>query len=95
VLTNVVTGRPGRALQNRLVREIGPISDMAPVFPGAMYATTQLAAEAQRRGSVDFTPLWAGEAVPLARALPAQELTGLLVTETMARLRTLGGAKIS
>jgi nitronate monooxygenase len=30
VLTNVFTGRPARALVNRLAREVGPISDASP-----------------------------------------------------------------
>ena len=34
-LTNVFTGRPARSLVNRLVREVGPISDVAPQFPVA------------------------------------------------------------
>ncbi len=83
VVTNVFTGRPARAIVNRLVRELGPISRLAPAFPSAMTATRQLAAEATRQGDTDFTAFWAGEAVALSRALPAQELTAVLVAETM------------
>ena len=32
-LTNLMTGRPARGIVNRLMREIGPISDVAPDFP--------------------------------------------------------------
>src|SRR5215469_2979110 len=35
VITNVFTGRPARAIVNRLVREVGPMSDLAPEFPFA------------------------------------------------------------
>lgn len=83
VVTNVFTGRPARAIVNRLVRDLGPISRLAPGFPSAMTATRQLAAEAARQGDTDFTAFWAGEAVALARALPAQELTAVLVAEAM------------
>jgi hypothetical protein len=41
VLTNVMSGRPARAVVNRLIREVGPISDLAPEFPlaaGALVA---------------------------------------------------------
>src|SRR5262249_38376959 len=32
-LTNLMTGRPARGIINRLMREVGPISDVAPEFP--------------------------------------------------------------
>src|SRR5882757_8090831 len=32
-VTNLHTGRPARGLVNRLMREVGPISDVAPEFP--------------------------------------------------------------
>jgi len=31
-LTNIFTGRPGRAIVNRAIRELGPISDNVPDF---------------------------------------------------------------
>lgn len=83
VLTNVFTGRPARAIGNRLVRELGPLSRMAPAFPAAMGATQRLASAAQDKGITDFTPFWAGEAVASARALPAAKLTELLAREAM------------
>ena len=33
VLTNLMTGRPARGIVNRLIREVGPVSDVAPEFP--------------------------------------------------------------
>ena len=33
VLTNVMTGRPARGFVNRVMRELGPISEIAPEFP--------------------------------------------------------------
>src|SRR5262249_26474642 len=32
-LTNLMTGRPARGIVNRVMREIGPMSDVAPEFP--------------------------------------------------------------
>jgi nitronate monooxygenase len=32
-LTNVFTGRPARAIVNRIVKELGPVSEFAPEFP--------------------------------------------------------------
>ena len=38
-LTNVFTGRPARGIVNRMVREVGPMSSMAPEFPKATAAS--------------------------------------------------------
>jgi nitronate monooxygenase len=75
VLTNVFTGRPARGFINRLVREVGPMSDLAPSFPLAAGAVAPLRARAERDGSPDFVPLWAGQAAVFARPVPAGELT--------------------
>ena len=74
-LTNLMTGRPARALINRVMRELGPISDVAPEFPLAAGALAPLRAKAEAQGSGDFSPMWAGQAAALGRALPATELT--------------------
>jgi len=75
VLTNVFTGRPARGLINRIIREVGPISAEAPAFPLATAAIAPLRKAAESAGSGDFSPLWAGQAAPLARPMPAAELT--------------------
>ena len=74
-ITNVMTGRPARGIVNRVMREIGPISDVAPEFPLAGGALAPLRAKAQAQGSGDFSPMWAGQAAALGRAMPARELT--------------------
>ena len=74
-LTNVFTGRPARGIVNRLVRELGPISPLAPAFPLASGAITPLRARAEQQGSGDFSPLWAGQNVTGCRAIPAAEMT--------------------
>ncbi|MEP1774682.1 MAG: nitronate monooxygenase, partial [Nitratireductor sp.] len=75
VLTNVFTGRPARGLLNRIVREVGPLSAEAPAFPLAAAAVAPLRGQAEKTGSHDFSPLWAGQAAALGRAMPAGELT--------------------
>ncbi|MEY5097393.1 MAG: hypothetical protein RJA36_112 [Pseudomonadota bacterium] len=83
-LTNVFTGRPARGIVNRAMRELGQveagscISPFAPAFPLAASDLAPLRAQAESRGRDDFTPLWAGQAAPLARAQPAAELTRAL-----------------
>lgn len=73
--TNLITGRPARGIVNRLMRELGPISPLAPAFPLAAAAIAPLRAEAERRGRGDFSPLWAGQNTTGCRAIPAAQLT--------------------
>lgn len=86
-LTNVFTGRPARGIVNRLVREVGPISNVVPEFPLAAAALSPLRAKSELAGSGDFTPLWSGQATRLIRELPAAELTRRLAAETLDKLR--------
>jgi nitronate monooxygenase len=74
-LTNVFTGRPARGIVNRIIREIGPISAVAPQFPLATAAILPLRAAAEARGSDAFSPLWAGQNVSGCRDVPAADLT--------------------
>ena len=60
-LTNVFTGRPARGIVNRVMRELGPINEMAPRFPHATSAIAPLRAAAEAKGSGDFSPLWSGQ----------------------------------
>jgi nitronate monooxygenase len=89
VLTNVMSGRPARAVVNRLIREVGPISDLAPEFPLAAGALAPLRAKAEAAGSGDFSPMWCGQGAALGRDLPAGEMTKALAAEAQALLRRL------
>jgi nitronate monooxygenase len=91
VLTNVMTGRPARGIVNRVMRELGPISDVAPEFPLAAGALAPLHAKAQAQGSGDFSSMWAGQAAALGREMPARELTAMLVTETLVLMQRMAG----
>lgn len=86
VLTNVFTGRPARGIVNRLVREVGPMSPLAPQFPLAAGALAPLRAAADEARAGDFVPLWSGQAARLGRELPAFELTKRLAAEALAKL---------
>ncbi len=77
-VTNCFSGRPARSIVNRLVRELGPLSALAPAFPTAAAALEPLRNEAERRGSGDFSSLWAGQNVSGCRARPAAEITQAL-----------------
>ncbi|HJU23561.1 MAG TPA: DUF561 domain-containing protein, partial [Casimicrobiaceae bacterium] len=73
-VTNLFTGRPARGIVNRTMREVGPISAKAPAFPLATAALAPLRAEAERRGSGDFSPLWSGQNASGCREIPAAQL---------------------
>jgi nitronate monooxygenase len=89
VITNVMTGRPARGVANRLMREVGPISSDAPAFPHAATALAPLRAAAEKLGKVDFTTLWAGQAVRLGKEMPAAELTRALAGAALVRMSKL------
>src|SRR5215472_7368431 len=88
-ITNVFTGRPARGIVNRLVRGVGPMSDVAPEFPLAAAAVAPLRAKSEMAGSADFTQLWSGQAARLSRKLLAAELTRNLAEETLEKFRFL------
>jgi nitronate monooxygenase len=91
VVTNVFSGRPTRVLVNRLAAEIGLWSDAAPDFPLPLGELSPLRAVAEKSGSGDFTPLWAGQAAALTREMPAGMLIELLIREAAERLQQLRG----
>jgi nitronate monooxygenase len=93
MLTNVFTGRPARALVNRLALEVGPVSNAAPDFPLPIGELQRLRAKAEQHGSRDFTPLWSGQAAPLGREMPAKALTVKLAQDAIERFRQLGGGR--
>jgi len=88
-ITNIFTGRPARAIVNRFMREVGPMSDVVPMFPLATAAVAPLRAKLETAGSADFSPLWSGQAARLGRGLPAGELTKQLAAEALEKLRQL------
>lgn len=77
-ITNLFTGRPARGIVNRLMRELGIINNNVPEFPFATSALAPLRAKAERAGSGDFSPLWAGQNRTGCRQIPAAELTRTL-----------------
>ena len=74
-LTNLYSGRPARAIVNRLMRELGPITSVAPAFPLAAAALAPLRSHAEGLGSGDFSPLWSGQNASGCRQIGAAQLT--------------------
>jgi len=80
-LTNLISGRPARGIVNRLMRELGPMSDLPPAFPLATPAVAPLRAAAEAKGMGDFSPLWAGQNSSGIKEIPAAELTQELAAD--------------
>jgi nitronate monooxygenase len=77
-VTNLFTGRPARGFMNRIMREFGPLSPLAPAFPTAGGALLPLRSITEKTGNNDFTNLWSGQAAALAREMSAADLTRYL-----------------
>lgn len=77
-ITNVFSGRPARGIVNRIMRELGPISNAAPAFPLASTALAPLREKAEGQGDSGFSPLWSGQNASGCREIHAAELTRAL-----------------
>lgn len=91
-LTNVFSGRPARSLINRIMREAGPMSDVAPAFPTAGGALAPLKAKAESAGVTDFSSLWSGQAASLGRETSAGDLTRQLAEDAAQQLSMLASS---
>ena len=74
-ITNIFSGRPARSIVNRIMKDIGPINTIAPMFPLAGQAIAPLRKQAESAGLDDFTPLWCGQNASGCKEIPAAELT--------------------
>jgi nitronate monooxygenase len=83
-LTRAFTGRTARGIVNRFQREHTPTAPSA--YPEVHHLTAPLRAAARQRGDADGFNLWAGQAYPLTRAMPAAELVVALAGEAREAL---------
>lgn len=86
-LTRAFTGRRARAIVNRFVTEHGASAPAA--YPQVHHVTAPLRAAARAAGDPDALNLWAGQAYPLGRDLPAGELIRELTRETSQAVERL------
>jgi nitronate monooxygenase len=89
-LTRVFTGRPARALHNRLTDEMGEAEALD--FPAQASLTRALLQATSEAARAAFLPMWAGQAAPLVRDLPAAQLIETLVAESRSRRPGAGPA---
>ncbi len=80
-LTNLFSGRPARGIVNRLMRELGPMSELPPEFPLAGGLIGPLKAAAEKQGIHDFSSLWAGQNTTGCKEVSAVDMTKWLVSE--------------
>jgi nitronate monooxygenase len=77
-LTNLFSGRAARGIVNRLMRDLGALSNLPPAFPQASAALAPLRAKAESLGRGDFSPLWSGQNSSGCKEIPAAALTRIL-----------------
>ena len=80
-MTRVISGRPGRCLQNKFTAWEGPDPSAVPDYPVGYDAGKALIAVARAADDYGFGSYWAGEGAPLSRALPAAQLIDALINE--------------
>jgi nitronate monooxygenase len=77
-ITNIFSGWPARGIVNRIMRELGAMTELAPAFPLASGALAPLREHAEARGDGGFSPLWCGQNATGCAEIPAAELTRAL-----------------
>jgi nitronate monooxygenase len=85
IITRAVSGRPARALRNRLASEL---SGVLP-YPAQLSLTLPLWESAAR--ARDFQPMWSGQGAALAAELPAGELVAAISADAEGILGRLAG----
>ena len=95
-LIRAISGRPARGFVNRLyaLEQAADRPDL-PAYPVTYDAGKAINAAAKAKGNSDYAAQWAGQAAPLARAMPAADLVATLrseLRETFSTLRELSAA---
>src|SRR3954469_9730617 len=83
-LTRAFTGRAARGVVNPFMREHGEAAPSA--YPEVHHLTAPIRAAARERGDSEAINLWAGQAYPLAKSVPAGQLVRELGDEARAIL---------
>jgi nitronate monooxygenase len=90
-VTEKFSGKPARGLSNRFMAEMAAKDAPQLAFPAQNAVTGKLRQASAKAGRGDFVALWAGQAAPLARALPAADLVARLEAETIESIQKLKG----
>lgn len=82
-VTRLHSGKPARAIRNRLLDELADMENEVAPYP----AQRSLVAPLGAKGDGAYQALWAGQNVGLTREMPAGDLVRTLAEDTAARLR--------
>jgi nitronate monooxygenase len=93
LVTEKFSGKPARGIANRYMREMHERAAPQLVFPAQNTLTGKLRAASAKAGNPDFVAMWAGQATPLSRELPAAELVAALEAETLEALDRLAALR--
>ncbi|MNR24553.1 Nitronate monooxygenase [compost metagenome] len=95
-LTRAISGRAARGFTSRFTAlGVAPGAPAIPDYPVTYDAGKALHAAAKAKGVSEFAAQWAGQAVPLARALPAGALVAQLTAELRLALDRLSSLRAS
>ena len=78
-----IESEPALRAKDRWLSYLRRFRSDAPAFPLATGALVPLRGAAEKRGSGDFSPLWAGEAAALGREESAETLARQLWADTV------------
>lgn len=95
VVTRGVSGRAARGFRNALIDAVAENEAAAPDYPVAYDAAKALSRAASEAGREGFEVMWAGQAAPLSRRLPARDLVAALMRETESLLSDLSRPDLS
>jgi len=87
VVTTAFSGRSARGIRNRFTDDFE--SEPPAPYPFQNAITRDIRNAAAATGKAEYLSLWAGQAFPLTRSMPAAELTRLLVQECKIALESV------
>jgi nitronate monooxygenase len=90
-VTEKFSGKPARGLDNRFMRDMAGAPQLA--FPAQNVITGPVRTASAKAGRPDAVAMWAGQAAPLTRALPAAELIARIEAETLDALDRLASLR--
>jgi nitronate monooxygenase len=81
VITRAFSGRPARGIINRFHEQISAVQERCVPFPALNDMTRDIRRAAANAGDPEALSLWAGQAYPLVRDMPAASLMAVLLDE--------------
>jgi nitronate monooxygenase len=92
-ITLAFSGRPARGIVNRMLSDYAKSPEKILPFPLQNALTRPLRTQASKAGRPEFLSLWSGQALRMARRLPAAELVAQLESELDSAIDTLAGMR--